>query len=161
MKRVFLSFHYSNDSWRVQQIKNIGSIEEQPLLSYNEWEEIKRGGDDAIKRWISSQMDGKSCTIVLIGSATANRKWINYEISRSWDNGKPVVGIYVHKLKDSNGSQSNKGENPFKYIKLKNGKTLDQLVPCFDPAGSSSTEAYDWIKNNIEAIVDKAVRRSL
>lgn len=160
MKRVFLSFHYANDSWRVQQVKNIGSIEEQPILNYNEWEQIKRGGDDAIKRWINSQMDGKSCTVVLIGSATANRKWINYEISRSWDNGKPVVGIYIHKLKDSNGFQSTKGENPFKYIRLKNGKTLDQLVPCFDPAGSTSAEAYDWIKNNIEAIVNKAARKS-
>jgi hypothetical protein len=159
MKRVFLSFHYAKDNWRVQQIKNIGSIEEQPLLSYNEWEAIKRGGDDAIKRWINSQMDGKSCTVVLIGSNTANRKWINYEISRSWDNSKPLVGIYVHKLKDASGAQSIKGENPFKYIRLKNGQTLDQLIPCFDPNGATSTETYDWIKNNIEAIVNKAARR--
>lgn len=51
MKRAFLSFHYANDSWRVQQIKNIGSIEGQPLLSYNEWEKIKQQGDAAIKTW--------------------------------------------------------------------------------------------------------------
>ncbi len=159
MRRVFLSFRYKNDNWRVQQIKNIGSIEGQPLLSSNEWEKVKQGGDDSVKRWINNQLDGKSCTVVLIGSDTANRKWVNYEISRSWDNNKYLVGIYIHKLKDVNGMQSSKGENPFRYVKLQNGKTLDQVVPCFDPVGSTSSEAYDWIKNNIEAIVDKAVKR--
>lgn len=160
MKRVFLSFHYADDNWRVQQIKNIGSIEEQPLLSYNEWEKIKQQGDTAIKNWINAQMNGKSCTVVLIGANTANRKWINYETSHTWDSGKPVVGIYVNKLKDANGNQSAKGNNPFAYIKLKNGQALDELIPCFTPTGTSSTEAYDWIKNNIEDVVEKAVKRS-
>jgi hypothetical protein len=159
MRQVFLSFHYANDNWRVQQIKNIGSIEEQPILSYNEWEQVKRGGDDAIKRWINNQMDGKSCTIVLIGSNTANRDWINYEIRRTWDNYKPLVGLYIHKLEDVNGAQSPKGNNPFKYISLKNGKTLDQMVTCFDPVGATGKEAYGWIKDNIESIVDQAARR--
>lgn len=158
MKRAFLSFHYANDSWRVQQIKNIGSIEGQPLLSYNEWEKIKQQGDAAIKTWINDQMSSKSCVIVLIGSNTANRKWINYEISHAWDNGKSLVGVYINKLKDVNGSQSAKGSNPFAYIKLKSGKTLDELVPCFTPTGTSSSEAYDWIKNNIEDVVEKAVK---
>ncbi len=160
MKRVFLSFHYANDNWRVQQIKNIGSLEEQPILSYNEWEKIKKQGDAAIKNWINSQMNGKSCVIVLIGSNTANRKWINYEISHAWDRGKPLIGIYIHKLKDVNGSQSTKGNNPFACIKLKNGKTLDELVPCFLPVGTSSNEVYNWIKNNIESMVEKAVKIS-
>lgn len=160
MKKVFLSFHYANDSWRVQQIKNIGVIEEQPLLSYNDWEAIKKKGDTAIENWIDKQMEGKSCTVVLIGSDTANRKWINYEIRTTWDNGRPLVGLNVHKLKDANGNQSTKGSNPFAYIKLKNGKTLDQYIPCIEPSGSSSTEVYDWVKNNIESVVEKAVKRS-
>jgi hypothetical protein len=160
VKRVFLSFHYKDDNWRVQQVKNIGSIEEQPLLSYNEWEAIKKQGDNAIKAWINKQMLGKSCIVVLIGSHTANRKWINYEISTAWDSNKPLVGLYIHNLKDVSGNQSTKGSNPFKFVKLKNGKTLDEYVPCFQPVGSNSIEVYDWIKNNIEAIVEKAVKRS-
>lgn len=159
MKRVFLSFHYANDNWRVQQIKNIGSIEEQPLLSYNEWEAVKRKGDAAIENWIDTQMQGKSCTIVLIGSNTANRKWINYEIQSTWDSHKPLVGLYIHRLKDVNGNQSLKGSNPFAYISLKNGKKLSEYIPCIEPVGSSSNEVYDWIKNNIEYVVEKAVVR--
>src|SRR3989344_5555990 len=71
---------------------------------------------DAIKRWIKEQMEYRSCTVVLVGKNTANRKWINYEIIKSWDEGMGVVGIYVHGLKNSDGYISEKGENPFDYI---------------------------------------------
>ena len=40
-------------------------------------------------------MYGRSFTIVLAGSNTANRKWINYEIIKSWDDGMGVVGIHI------------------------------------------------------------------
>ena len=46
----------------------------------NDWETVKMGGDAAIERWIASQMHYRSCTVVLVGSNTANRKWINYEL---------------------------------------------------------------------------------
>ena len=58
MKRVFYSFHYDNDCWRVSQIKQIGSIEGQKVVSANEWESVKRGGDGAIKRWVDNAMIG-------------------------------------------------------------------------------------------------------
>ena len=67
-KQCFLSFHYKPDSWRVQQVKNIGSIDEQPLLSANKWEEIKKEGDAAIEKWIDNNMKGKECLIVRVGA---------------------------------------------------------------------------------------------
>lgn len=159
MKHAFLSFHYAKDNWRVQQIKQMGSIVGQPLLSYNEWEQVKQDGDASIKKWINSQMNGKSCVVVLIGSETANRKWINYEITHAWETGKLIVGLYINKLKDINGSQSVIGDNPFSYIQLNNGKTLADYIPCINPGGASSTEAYNWIKNNIDIVVEKAVKK--
>lgn len=159
MKRVFLSFHYSKDNWRVQQIKNMGKVEGQTLLSYNAWEQVKRQGDLAIKRWINDQMNGRSCVVVLVGNETANRKWINYEITQAWESGKYIVGLRIHNLKDLTGYQSRIGNNPFAYIKLQNGKTLADYVPCIDPSGSSSTEVYNWIRNNIEIVVEKAVKK--
>ena len=53
----------------------------------------RKAGDVAIKRWIANQMDRRTCTVVLVGTNTANRKWINYEIVKSWDDGMGVVGI--------------------------------------------------------------------
>lgn len=59
-RMVFLSFHYQADSWRVQQIKHIGAIEEQPLLTANQWEDVASGGAAKIQKWIDEQMSGKS-----------------------------------------------------------------------------------------------------
>ena len=112
-RKTFLSFHYKNDNWRVSQVKQMGVIEEQPLLSSNKWEEIENAGEAAIKEWIADNLKGKSCLVVLIGEKTASRKWVKYEIEQAWEAGKAVMGVYVHNLKDKDGYQSSKGTNPF------------------------------------------------
>ena len=99
-RRVFYSFHYKPDNWRAAQVRNMGVIEGNPPCSDNDWESIKKGSDAAIKKWISDQMSGKSCIVVLIGSDTTGRKWINHEIIKGWNDGKGVVGIYIHNLKN-------------------------------------------------------------
>ena len=80
-------------------VRNIGSIEGNRPATDNGWEAVKRGGDAAIRRWIADQMKNRSCTVVLAGASTANRKWINHEIVKSWDDGMGVVGICIHGLK--------------------------------------------------------------
>lgn len=57
-RKVFYSFHYQPDNWRVQTIRNIGAIEGNKPCSANDWESIKAKGDDAVKKWIDSQMVG-------------------------------------------------------------------------------------------------------
>lgn len=47
--KVFYSFHYKNDAMRAAQIRNIGSIEGNSPVSPNNWEELKKTGDEAIK----------------------------------------------------------------------------------------------------------------
>ena len=108
-RRVFYSFHYKPDNWRAGMVREIGSIEGNRPATDNDWETVKRGGDTAIKNWIANQMKDRSCTAVLVGANTANRKWINHEIVKSWDDGIGVVGIHIHGLKDSNGHISQKG----------------------------------------------------
>jgi len=127
-------------------------------VSDNEWETITSGGDRAIEKWINEQLNGKSCAIVLIGSGTAGRKWINYEISQAWSQGKGVMGIHVHNLKDSSGLQSTKGRNPFDYLTLgSNGKRLSSVVHVYDPPYSDSNNAYAHIKNNLSSWVETAI----
>ncbi|MGH8556138.1 MAG: TIR domain-containing protein [Methylococcales bacterium] len=157
-RRCFFSFHYDPDNWRAATVRNIGSIEGNKPASDNDWETVKTGGDAAIKRWIANQMEGRSCTIVLVGTNTANRKWINYEIIKSWNDSKAVVGIHIHGLKNSDGNVSIKGKNPFQFIGYGNtGKNLSSIVKCYDPAGNS-LERYDWIKRNLVAAVEEAIR---
>lgn len=157
-RRVFYSFHYKPDNWRAATVRNIGVVEGNSPASDNDWETIKRGGDAAIKRWIADQMDRRTCTVVLVGSNTANRKWINYEIIKSWDDGMGVVGIYIHGLKNADGRISNKGKNPFDFITHgKTNKKLSSIVKCYNPVGTNSQARYDWIKNNLEDAIEEAI----
>lgn len=160
MKRqIFYSFHYVPDNWRVSQVRNIGAIEGNDPVSDNEWETVKRGGDYAIKRWINSQMKYRSCTVVLVGSNTANRKWINYEIIKSWDAGKGVVGIHIHGLKDRMGRTSFMGRNPFDFIGYGDtGKNLSSMVKCYNPQGFGSKGIYRWIEMHLSDAVEEAIQ---
>lgn len=153
-KKCFLSFHYKPDNWRVQQVRNIGSIDEQPLLTSNKWEEVKKGGDDAIKKWIDDNMKGKSCLVVLVGEKTAGRKWVNYEIKKAWRDGLGVVAIRIHNLADSTGKQAGIGGDPFA------GLTVDGVAvkgKIHNPPFSTSTYVYNNIAENIEDWVNAAI----
>lgn len=156
-KKVFYSFHYQVDAWRVQTVMNAGQVEGQPLLGSQDWEDVAAGGDAAIKKWIDDQMKGKSCNVVLIGSQTAGRKWIEYEIGKAWGAGKGVVGVYIHGLKDANGKRSTKGANPFSRLTLDKTHQFDQIAMAYNPAGSTSQEVYNSISSNLERWVDEAI----
>ena len=73
-RQVFYSFHYKPDNWRVSQVRNIGTIEGNKPAPDNDWETIVNTGEAEIKKWIAGQMKGRSCTIILVGNQTANRK---------------------------------------------------------------------------------------
>lgn len=157
-RKCFYSFHYKPDAGRAGQVRNIGVIEGNQPVSDNDWESVTRGGEDAIKKWIAAQMSGKTCCVVLVGTDTANRKWINYEILKAWDSGLGVVGIRIHGLKDFSGERSTNGSNPFDSIT--HGKTnskLSTIVRCYNPGGSDSKECYDWIKTHLTNAVEEAI----
>jgi hypothetical protein len=155
-KRVFFSFHYAPDNWRVSQIRQMGAIEGDQIVSDNQWESIKRQGDIAIQNWIHEQMKYKQCLVVLIGRDTASRKWVQYEIEKAWNSGKGVVGIHVHNLKDRYAMQSNKGINPFNTLTI--GSTqMNRIVKTYDPPYSTSKLVYDHIHNNLESWINEAI----
>lgn len=155
---MFYSFHYVPDNWRASQVRKIGAIEGNSPASDNDWETITGRGDDAIKSWIKGQMEGRSCAVVLIGAGTANRKWINYEIVQAWNNNKGVVGVYVHKLKDSSQAQASKGNNPFDYINYGDtGKMFSSVVKAYNPPYTVSTEAYAYIAANLDGWIEEAI----
>jgi len=158
-RNCFYSFHYVPDNWRAATVRSIGAIEGNQPTSDNNWESIKQGGDAAIKKWIADQMKGKSCVVVLVGTNTADRKWINHEIIKGWDDGKGVVGIYIHGLKNKDGKISTKGSDPFASIGYGNtGKKLSSIVKCYDPQGTNSQERYSWICKHLANAVEEAVR---
>ena len=159
-RKVFTSFHYKPDNWRVSTVRNIGAIEGNKLAHDNDWETITSKGDHAIKNWIGEQMHGKSCVIVLVGANTAKRKWIDYEIEKAWEDDKGILGIHIHRLKDKDGNQSSKGANPFHHFTVgKEKKRLSEYLFTYDPPYSASQDAYKYIKDNIESWIEKALER--
>lgn len=160
-RKCFFSFYYRPDNWRASTVRNIGVIEGNAPASDNDWESIVGGsdGDAKIERWIAGQMKGRTCTVVLVGNGTAGRKWINYEIIKSWNDGLGVVGIRIHGLKNSAGEIAIAGANPFDLIT--HGPTkrpLSTLVRCYDPTGANSQERYAWISKHLANAVEEAVK---
>lgn len=153
-KPVFYSFHFDNDVMRVQQIQNIGALDGNSPASPNEWERLKRTGNTAVKNWIDNNMRYKRCLLVLIGSQTANRPWVKYEIEKAWNDGKGVLGIYIHNLRCPRTGTCLKGANPFDQFTLSGGSRLSSVVSCYDP---SPFAAYRDISANIETWIDSAI----
>lgn len=171
-RKVFYSFHFKNDSWRAGQVRNIGVVEGNAPVSSNDWEEVKRKGEDSIKKWINDNMEYRSCIIVLIGSETSSRKWCRYEIAHAWKEGKGIVGIYVHNLKNSAGDQDTKGTNPFelfcidktfnyiaerKYPADENEINLSKICKAYAPPYKTSTFVYDYIKEHLNEWIENAI----
>jgi hypothetical protein len=157
-RRIYQSFHYSRDAHRVAQVGQMGAIEGQPLLSLNRWEEVTRGGDRAIRRWINKEMKGKSCLLVLIGTNTSRRTWVDYEIGRGWKQGLGVLGVHIHGLKNLQGEQSQKGSNPFSKFTLNWGAiSLASVVPVHDPPYVRSKSVYNHIAENLDPWIEDAI----
>jgi hypothetical protein len=152
-RRAFFSFHYANDIWRVSQIRNSWVTQDRETAGFwdaADWEKVKRAGDGAIKRWIDRQLDGTSVTVVLIGSETAERTYVRYEIARSHERGNGLLGVRIHRLKNSRGLTSSAGRNPFDdfYVQRNGSRTyLSETYPVYDWVSDDGYPNFaDWIE---------------
>ena len=142
-RRVFFSFHYERDIWRVNQVRNSWVTQDRISAGFWDaslWEEAKRKGDAAIKKMINEGLLNTSVTAVLIGSETSNRNYVSYEITESYKRGNGLLGIYIHNLKDVRQSKDLKGTNPFDqfYITQQDRKIyFSNIYPT-----------YDWINDD-------------
>ena len=151
-RRVFFSFHYDRDNWRAGQVRNSGVVkpnyDETGFFDGVDWEELKRANDKRIKRWIRNQMKGCSVTVVLIGSQTYGRKWIDYEINKSVRDDMGLVGVRIHNIKDQNRRTDSLGKNPFRKPGLGNvGENLADKYNTYDWKHENGKENLgDWIE---------------
>lgn len=102
-RRVFFSFHYDNDINRSMTVRNswvTQGKEAAGFIDKAEFEKIKRTGETAVHNWINNQLHGTSVTVVLIGSETLNRPFVQYEICESLKRGNGVIGVYIHNIRD-------------------------------------------------------------
>lgn len=120
-RRVFFSFHYERDIWRVNVVRNSGVVEGVSAVGFHDaslWEEVKRRGDPAVKKLIHAGLEGTSVTVVLIGVETANRYYVSYEIEQSIARGNGIIGIRINNIRDKDGSTDSPGPIPAALIKI-------------------------------------------
>lgn len=159
-RQVFFSFHYDADVWRASQVRNMGVVDKSSTFSDNDWEEVKKKSDIAIKRWINSQMAMRSCLVVLIGEETSSRYWVNYEIQKAYELGKGIVGVYVHNLKDGYGNQSEEGINPFEFFETADGEPLSKYVEAYCSRCTISNNVYRDIAENLPDLIEEAIENA-
>lgn len=159
-RSIFASFYYDGDADRVQQVLKMGAIEGDSLVTAQAWESVKYKTDTAIENWIHTQMLRKNAVVVLVGSETASRHWVDYEIRKAWDDKRPMVGIRIHGLKNLAGKPSSRGKNPFSNVTLKDGTCLDARIDLHDPAGAASTDVYKSISDNVDSWIANAKKRA-
>lgn len=114
-KKIFLSFHFKGDADRIAAIRDckaLADYKKNPLLERTKWESVKRQGDHAVSDYIDKELKDSSVTVVLIGEQTANKRWVNYEIKKSIEQKKGLIGIDVSHMEDKHGQITYDGPNP-------------------------------------------------
>ncbi|MDV8021586.1 TIR domain-containing protein [Rhodococcus sp. IEGM 1330] len=113
-RRTFFSFHYEQDVQRSAVVRKSSQFKDSvdaEWIDASLWEETKKN-DAAIRTLIAKALERTTVTAVLIGSHTASRRWVQYEIQQSLARGNGLIGIYIHNIPGFNGQTSSRGANP-------------------------------------------------
>lgn len=146
-RRVFFSFHYSRDVWRVNQIRNSWVTQQNRSAGFidaADFEAVQRRGTSAVRAWIDRQLNGTTVTAVLIGQKTASRDYVHYEIERSIDQNNGFVPIYIHSLSNEKGETNwFAGDNPLEQYKDEENSNF-----FWSSTFADRYPAYDWVDDD-------------
>lgn len=121
-RRVFFSFYYQDDIWRVNQVRNSwrygyeGEREAEGFYDGSIWERSKRESDDSLKALIRESIQNTSVTVVLVGTYTYQRRWVRYEVARSIIKGNGLLAAKIHGLRNQQQQTSQPGSNPLDHM---------------------------------------------
>lgn len=143
-RRVYFAFHYQNDISRVNVVRNSWLThkdrESAGFFDASLWEKARKTGDSAIKRMIQNGLDGTSVTVFLLGSETAGRPWVRYELEESYKRGNGMLAIRIHGIKNLQGYVSTAGDNIFNTFWTTDARGQQRYLSDFYPI-------YDWLGN--------------
>jgi hypothetical protein len=114
-RRTFFSFHFERDIFRANQVRNCNVVvgaDVAGFFDHSEYEDAKKRGDSAVEKMILDHLRNTTVTVVLIGTETANRPYVRYEIDESIKRKNGLLGIYIHHLKDNKQETSPRGAKP-------------------------------------------------
>lgn len=142
-RKVFFSFKYEDVS-RAMVVRNSDVIrgdEKTGFIDKADFEKVKKQGDQAIKNWIDSQLNGTTVTAVLVGQNTCQSRWVKYEIEQSIKRGNGLIGIDISKIKNFQGDTSERcGQIPvgYKFYLWNNDKGYENLEKWIEAAAKDA-----------------------
>lgn len=121
-RRVFFSFHYQEDIWRANQIRNSwrfgheSTREGRGFFDGSLWEKSQRTNDESLKSLIRNGLENTSVTCVLAGTYTYIRRWVRYEIARSVVKGNGLLTVFIDMKKNEESKTCDRGPDPLDYM---------------------------------------------
>lgn len=119
-RSIFFSFHYEDvSSFRANVVRNSWlTINDHSanFIDKSIWEKEEKKGSTFLKTLIDSGLKGTSVTVVLVGTETFSRRWVRYEIVKSFVEGKGVLPIYINRIRSKNEGIKSRGINPLEKI---------------------------------------------
>jgi hypothetical protein len=126
-RHTFFSFHYINDVMRAQVVKNAWVTQDRVSSGFfdkSAFEKAKIESPANLKRFLTEKLTGTSVTCICVGAQTYARPWVRYEIIRSVQLGKGLLGVRLdqiscaQKVRQGFTGYEKSGPNPFDYLGL-------------------------------------------
>jgi hypothetical protein len=119
-RRTFFSFHYKPDVLRSWVVRNSwvtkvaqGGRQSAGFFDSSVFEAAQRESDEALKRFVREGLENTSVTCVLVGEYTALRRWVRYEILRSFMCGNGLLAVKINNIAAMKAPPTPAGSNPF------------------------------------------------
>ncbi len=119
-RRTYFSFHYKPDVSRAWVVRNSwvtkvaqGERQDAGFFDSSVFEASKRESDDALKRFLREGLGNTTVTCVLVGAETCLRRWVRYEIFRSFIRGNGLLAVRIHTIGSLHSPDAALGGNPF------------------------------------------------
>lgn len=163
-RRTFFSFHYKPDVQRAQVVKNSWVTREREDAGFfdsSAFEKAERTNDDTLKAFLNKSIDGSSVVCALVGTDTASRRWVRYEIQRGvWD-GRGILAVRIHTISHFTKGTTTAGTNPLDLLGVHvEAKTDGKSVRLIERASTTASWSYSsdftkvlpkWAYGNIPA----------
>lgn len=129
---VYFSFHYDDVAdFRVNVVRNSRSliqINSATFLDKSLWEEAEKNDFISLRKLIDQSLKGCGVTAVLVGSETHSRRWVKYEIIKSFTEGKGLLVIHINRIRTRSERRiTKKGINPLERIKVEVDEDCEKL----------------------------------
>jgi len=146
-RSVFVSYHHTSDQHYYDLLSNVASSRFQLMRDNSLRLRIDSNNHDyIIQRIRDNHITGSSCTIVLCGAETYQRKYVDWEIKASLDKEHGIVAVYLPSARrEADGI-----------------RVPDRLVPNIESGYAYwvSWESFTQSADNFKACIESAIRRS-